>query len=111
VRRKSPRTEEISGRVAEINSETLERERKTASVAAERAAITRQNLIDMAQEARKGAMEAGRDGERAVAIHLAIDNWPWRTGSPTQCDGAARRNYSSRSARGDDDTVSSNRKG
>ena len=54
------RKEEISSRVAEINNETLERERKTAAVAAERAAITRQSLIEMAQEARKGAMDAGQ---------------------------------------------------
>jgi phage terminase small subunit len=44
------RTEEISGRVEEINRETLERERATAAVAAERAAITRQSLIEMVRD-------------------------------------------------------------
>src|SRR3974377_826342 len=52
------RTEEISGRVAEIHGELLERERATAAAAAERAVITRQRLIEMALEARKGALEA-----------------------------------------------------
>jgi len=54
------RKEEISERVTEINNETLERERKTASVAAERAAITRQGLIEKVEEIRAAAMEAGQ---------------------------------------------------
>jgi hypothetical protein len=52
------RTEEIRTRVAEINTESLERERATAAAAAERAVITRQRLVEMALEARKGALEA-----------------------------------------------------
>ena len=40
------RKEEISSRVADLNNQALEREQKTAAVAAERAAITRQGLID-----------------------------------------------------------------
>ena len=54
------KTEEISARVAQINTETLERERKTASVAAERAAITRQSLIEKAEAIRAAAMKAGQ---------------------------------------------------
>jgi phage terminase small subunit len=46
------RTDEINGRVTEINNETLERERTTAAVAAERA--------EMARAACEGAMEAGQ---------------------------------------------------
>ena len=52
------KTEEIRERVAQINAERLERERATAAAAAERAVITRQRLIEMALEARKGALEA-----------------------------------------------------
>ena len=52
------KTEEIRARVAQINAESLERERATAAAAAERAVITRQRLIEMALEARKGALEA-----------------------------------------------------
>jgi len=54
------RTEEINGRVTEINRETLERERATAARAAERAAITRQSLIEKVEEIRAAAMEAGQ---------------------------------------------------
>ena len=54
------RNEEITNRVTEITNESLERERATAAVAAERAAITRQSLIEKAEEARKGAMKAGQ---------------------------------------------------
>jgi phage terminase small subunit len=54
------RKEEISSRVAEINNETLERERATATVAAERAAVTRQSLIEKAEAIRAAAMEAGQ---------------------------------------------------
>src|SRR5215813_9231841 len=54
------KTEEITARVAQINTETLERERKIASVAAERAAITRQSLIEKAEAIRAAAMKAGQ---------------------------------------------------
>jgi hypothetical protein len=54
------RKEEISSRLAEINNETLERERKTAVVAAERAVITRQGLITKAEEIRDLALKAGQ---------------------------------------------------
>ena len=52
------KTEEIRARVAQISAASLERERATAAAAAERAVITRQRLIEMALEARKGALEA-----------------------------------------------------
>jgi hypothetical protein len=54
------RNPEINTRVTQINTDTLERERATAATAAERAAITRQGLIEKAEAARKGAMEAGQ---------------------------------------------------
>ena len=54
------RTEAIIGRVSEIQGETLERERATTAAAAERAAITRQGLIEMAREIRTKAIEAGQ---------------------------------------------------
>src|SRR5262249_28811124 len=47
-------------RVAEINSEAFNRERAAAAVAAERAPITRQGLIQMAEEIRQGAIAAGQ---------------------------------------------------
>ena len=43
------KSEEITGRIQEITSEALERERTTAAVAAERAAVTRQSLIEKAE--------------------------------------------------------------
>jgi hypothetical protein len=52
------KSEEITSRVQEITIGTFERERATTAAAAERAVITRQRLIEMALEARKGALEA-----------------------------------------------------
>ena len=57
---KRAKTEEITNRVREITTETLERERAIVAVAAERAAITRQGLIESLDKARKGALEAGQ---------------------------------------------------
>jgi phage terminase small subunit len=62
------RKEEISNRVAEINNETLERERATAAVAAERAVVTRQGLIEMAQAIRTAAMEARQFSAATAAL-------------------------------------------
>jgi phage terminase small subunit len=61
------RKEEISSRVAELNREAFERERATAAAAAERAAVTRQGLIEMAQEIRKGAIADGQWGAAVAA--------------------------------------------
>jgi phage terminase small subunit len=65
------RTDEISGRVAEINGERLRQEGATAAVAAERAAVTRQSLVEGAQAIRKAAMEANQFSA-AVAAHKEI---------------------------------------
>jgi phage terminase small subunit len=65
------RTEEISGRVAEINGEKLERERATAATAAERAAVTRQSLIEKAEAIRAAAM-AAKQYSAAVAATKEI---------------------------------------
>jgi hypothetical protein len=65
------RKEEISSRLAEINNETLERERKTAVVAAERAVITRQGLIAKAEEIRDLALEA-KQFSAASAAHKEV---------------------------------------
>jgi len=59
------RKEDISSRVAELNREAFERERAAAAVAAERTAVTRQSLIEMAQEIRQGAIA---DGQWAAAV-------------------------------------------
>src|SRR5262249_33331230 len=62
------RTEEISARVAEINAETLERERATAAGAAERAAVSRHSLIEKVEAARLAAMEAGQFSAAVAAV-------------------------------------------
>jgi hypothetical protein len=62
------RTDEISGRVAEINGETLERERKTAAVAAERCVVTRQSLIEKAEAIYVQAREAGQTSAAIAAL-------------------------------------------
>jgi hypothetical protein len=54
------KNEKITGRVQEITTDMFKRERATAAGAAERAVITLHSLIEMAQEARKGAMEVGQ---------------------------------------------------
>jgi hypothetical protein len=65
------RTEEISDRVAEINGQKWKNERATAAVAAERAVVTRQSLIEKAEEIRRKAMEANQFSA-AVAAHKEI---------------------------------------
>jgi len=52
--------EEITARVQEITRETFERERAMTAAAAERATITRQGLIEMAEEIRTKAIAAGQ---------------------------------------------------
>jgi phage terminase small subunit len=62
------RNEEITNRVTEINSKTLERERATAAVAAERAVITRQGLIEMARDVYVQAKDAGQTSAAVAAL-------------------------------------------
>ena len=62
------RREDVEGRVQEIIRETFERERATATVAAERAAVTRQSLIEKAEEIREAAMEAGQFSAATAAL-------------------------------------------
>jgi hypothetical protein len=62
------RTDEISGRVAEINGQTLERERATAAAAAERAVVTRQSLIQKAEAIYEQAKEAGQTAAAVSAL-------------------------------------------
>jgi hypothetical protein len=62
------RKEEISSRVAEISNETLERERATAAVAAERAVVTRQSLIEKAEAIYQQAKEAGQTAAAVSAL-------------------------------------------
>jgi phage terminase small subunit len=59
------RKEQISSRVAEINNETLARERTTAAAAAERAVITRQSLIEKAEAIYAKAI---KDGQLSAAV-------------------------------------------
>jgi hypothetical protein len=61
------RNAEITGRVQEITGETLERERATAAVAAERAVVTRQSLIEKAEAVYKQALEIGQLGAAVAA--------------------------------------------
>jgi phage terminase small subunit len=60
--------EDVVARVDELQAETLERERATATVAAERAAVTRQSLIEKAEEIREAAMEAGQFSAATAAL-------------------------------------------
>jgi phage terminase small subunit len=60
--------EDVAARVREITNETFERERATATVAAERAVVTRQGLIEMAQEIRKGAIAVGQWAAATAAL-------------------------------------------
>jgi hypothetical protein len=62
------RTAEISGRVAEIHGEILKRERATAAVAAERAVVTRQSLIEKAEAIYEQAKEAGQTAAAVSAL-------------------------------------------
>jgi len=60
--------EDVAARVQEITREMFERERATATVAAERAAVTRQSLIEKAEEIREAAMEAGQFSAATAAL-------------------------------------------
>ena len=62
------RKEEISSRVADLNNQALEREQKTAAVAAERAAITRQGLIERAERVYEKAVEAKQLSAATAAL-------------------------------------------
>jgi hypothetical protein len=62
------RTEQIRGRVAEINREAFEQQRVTAAAAAERCVITRQSLIAMANELYQQAKEAGQTAAAVAAL-------------------------------------------
>jgi phage terminase small subunit len=60
--------EEIRSRLAEINNEALEQQRAAVAVAVERTAITRQRLIEMADEIRTKAIEAGQLSAATAAL-------------------------------------------
>jgi hypothetical protein len=62
------RKDEISSRVAEISTESLERERATAAIAAERAVVTRQSLIEEARAVLTAARESGQNSAAIAAI-------------------------------------------
>src|SRR5262249_51901999 len=55
-------------RVAEINQEALVRERKVATVAAERAAVSRQSLIEKAEALYAQAKESGQTAAAVAAL-------------------------------------------
>ena len=60
--------EEIRSRLAELNNEALEQQRAAVAVAVERTAITRQRLIEMADEIRTKAIEAGQLSAATAAL-------------------------------------------
>jgi phage terminase small subunit len=62
------RKEEISTRVAEINHEAFARERKAATVAAERSVVTRQSLIEMAKDVYVQAKQSGQMSAATMAL-------------------------------------------
>jgi hypothetical protein len=62
------RTPEIKDRVTEINEGRLEQERQATSIATERAAITRQSLIEMAKDVYAQAKEAGQAAAAVAAL-------------------------------------------
>jgi phage terminase small subunit len=62
------RKEQISGRVAELSNQALEREQKIVAVAAERAAVTRESLMEMAAETYRRATEAGQHAAATAAL-------------------------------------------
>src|SRR5260370_9916061 len=62
------RTEAVRSRVAELQSEALEQQRAAVAVAVERTAITRQRLIEMADEIRTKAIEAGQLSAATAAL-------------------------------------------
>jgi hypothetical protein len=62
------KSDDLTSRVQEITAENLEKERATAKAAAERAAVTRQSLIEMARELYEQAKEAGQTAAAVSAL-------------------------------------------
>src|SRR5260370_18665798 len=62
------RTEAVRSRVAELQSEALEQQRAAVAVAVERTAITRQRLIEISDEIRTKAIEAGQLSAATAAL-------------------------------------------
>ena len=62
------KTEKITTRVQELTTEALERERKVQAIATERCAVTRQSLIEKAQEICAKAIEAGQSSAATAAV-------------------------------------------
>ena len=61
-------TETITSRVQELTTEALERERKVQAIVTERCAVTRQSLIEKAQEICAKAIEAGQLSAATAAV-------------------------------------------
>src|SRR6516164_1691466 len=59
------KTEEITSRVQELTTENFRREQEASAIAAERCAITKQSLTEMALDIYK---QARRDGQYAAAM-------------------------------------------
>jgi len=59
------KTEEITSRVQELTAEKFRREQEASAIAAERCAITKQSLTEMALDIYK---QAKRDGQNAAAM-------------------------------------------
>jgi phage terminase small subunit len=59
------KTEEITSRVHELTTEAFQQERRATAIATERAAITKQSLIEMARDT---YMAARKDGQNAAAM-------------------------------------------
>jgi phage terminase small subunit len=62
------KSDKITSRVQELTTEALERERKTAAVAAERCVVTRQSLIEKAEAIYVQAREAGQTSAAIAAL-------------------------------------------
>jgi hypothetical protein len=62
------RDKKVTGRVQELTTEAFEREQKAAAAAAQRAAITREGLIDMAREVYVQAKERGQNAAAIAAV-------------------------------------------
>ena len=62
------RSDKITSRVQEITREAIERERKVQAIATERCAVTRQSLIEKAQEICAKAIEAGQLSAATAAV-------------------------------------------
>ena len=60
--------ETITSRVQELTTEALERERKVQAIATKRCAVTRQSLIEKAQEICAKAIEAGQLSAATAAV-------------------------------------------